>query len=130
MSARLKGLRRIHKLQSQIKRVAEARLATSERRKAELDTALRELGAFFERDGPIGDLAALGMRQAQRLARREAEAEQDRAGRATTLLHAESRLALMERRIDDLDRDDRRLEERLQLERILDAFANRADDPS
>ena len=130
MSERLRSLKRVHKVQAQVKRLAEARLATIERRKDELDTALRDIGDFLNDSATIGDLAAQAIRQAQRLAVREATTERERAVQAKVLYEAQSRLTMMEHQVEDLDREHRRTEERRDLERILDAFANRPPEPA
>lgn len=129
MSAdRLKALKRIRTVQAQVKRLAEARLAAAERSKRDLGEAFGSLGAFLDEACPTGDLAGLAIRSKRRVARREAEAETDRARHAEALVAAQTRLTLTERRLDDLDLEARRAAERRDLERLLEAYLARPRD--
>ena len=122
---RLKALRRIRAVQAQVKRLAEARLTAAERHKTDLGAAFGALGTFMDEACPTGALALLTEGSRRRVARREAEAEAERARHAAVLIAAQTRLTLTERRLDELDVEARRAAERRDLERLLDAFLAR-----
>lgn len=126
---RLKALKRIRAVQAQVKRLAEARLASAEHRKHELGAAFGHLGTFLDEACPTGDLAGLAIRAKRRIAQREAEAEVERTRHAASLVTAQTRLTLTERRVDDLDLEVRRAAERRDLEALLDAHFARANEP-
>lgn len=129
MTDRLKALKRIRAVQGQIKRLADMRLATAERRKAEVAAAFADLETFMDDGAPVGDLARLAMWQKRRLALRGAEAEVERVSQAGKVVEAQTRLKLTERRVEELDLAARRQAERRDLQHLLDAFLARDGAP-
>jgi hypothetical protein len=126
MSERLKSMRRIAALQAQQKRLAEWKLATLVQRKAALAEAQRDLAGFVDGGELVGRLASEALLQAQRLARREVQAEEQRQAQVGTVRETERRLKLTERTVEQLARDERAEEERRLLERLIEELAGRS----
>lgn len=124
MSDRLKSMKRIVAMQAQRKRLAEWKLAQIETRKAAVQAAQTELGAFMETAGLTGPLAIVALKQTRRLAEREAETDAERARQRAMLQAAERRHRLAERIAEAAAAEDRMVRERRGLEAlIMDAVA-------
>lgn len=114
-------------VQDKVKRLAEAKLGAIEARRTEVETARRELDTFLA-EATGSALAAMAFRQQVRLSTRETAIEGERAAQASLLREAHGRLKLAERKAEDLGRELRAREERHDLERLIDALANRTVD--
>ena len=129
MTDRLRGLRRILKVQDQIKREADWRLAEAERAAAEVEAARAELAAFLERDATVGPLAVAAAAQMRRLDGRGIAAARTVEDEARAMREATARQKLMAKGVENLAREDRAARERQDLERLIEDFAARAGLP-
>ena len=68
MTERLKALKRVLKVQDQLKKTADWRLAEAERAATAVETARDDLAGFLSRADLVGPLAGLAVAQARRLA--------------------------------------------------------------
>jgi hypothetical protein len=123
---RLKAMRRIVAVQAQVKRIAEWKLASIEERKVRLETATRELAGFLDGENAVGRFATLALKQARRLAEREAAAERDRIRQAAATLKAQSRHKLAEEMTETFAREDRAVRERQALEQLIESFVSKS----
>ncbi|MCW6507345.1 hypothetical protein [Lichenifustis flavocetrariae] len=125
MSDRLKAMRRIMAVQAQAKRLAEWELAATERRKAAIEAARRDLDSFVEGANLAGPLGTIAIKQARRLAQREAASEQDRSRQIDAVQAAERRHRLSERVTETLATEERAAEERRLLEQLVEGLMAR-----
>ena len=132
MTERLKALRRVLKVQDQLKRSADWRLAEAERASAEVETAKDELARF--RDGAllVGPLAGAAAAQARRLDARGIDAAAVVAAEAEAMRDATARQKLLAKTVEALGREEAAARDRKELERLIEGFAARpgqAGDP-
>lgn len=129
MTRRLKTMRRILAVQSQVKRLAEWQLSAIENRQREIEVLGRDLDGFIEQANLAGSLADLALRSRRRLAVGEAAADKERVLQAEATREARSRAKLAERMVEALAADERRVRERQDLDGILEGLANRGKRP-
>ena len=122
MSERLDAMRRLMRLQGQVKRLAEARLAEAEAERREIEAAQRDLDAFVGEAPVAGKLASLVVVQRRRLGAQAVVAGQKVDRQAQETREARSRLKIAERMAETLGAEDRQLQERKELERLLDGM--------
>ncbi len=130
MTDRLKSMKRLARVQTQVKRLAEADLLAAENRKSELDAAVLGLEAFTRDPDLSHGLASMAMRQRRRLATRQIDAEQSLAAQTEVTREARARVKLVERMVETIGQDEARVEERRDLERLIEAMANRDPETS
>lgn len=123
MKDRLRAVQRLLVLQEQAKRLAEWELAAIETRQREVAEARESLDRFAEASGLSPSLASVAMRSRRRLAARALAAEGEHAAQKASAMEARGRLKLAERLLEVLTQEDRRLSERQELERLIEAFA-------
>ena len=129
MSERLKAMKRVLKVQDQLKRSADWRLAEAERTAAEVEAAKSEFIAFLARTDLSGPLAGLAVRRTQRLAVEEHAAARVVASETEAMREVTARQKLIAKSVDALARDEAAVRERKDLERLIEGFAGRADRP-
>ena len=122
MSERLDAMRRLMRLQGQVKRLAEVKLAEAEAARRDIKAAQRDLDAFVGEAPVAGKLASLVVVQRRRLGAQAVLAAQQVDRQAEETREARSRLKIAERMAETLGAEDRRLEERKAFERLLDGM--------
>ena len=125
MTDRLKALRRVLKVQDQLKRSADWRLAESQRVAGEIAASKVELARFRDGElltGPLGIAAAV---QARRLDARGIEADAAVAAEAETMRDATARQKLVAKGVETLARDEAAARDRKDLERLIESFTTR-----
>ncbi|HEX4766137.1 MAG TPA: hypothetical protein VH414_07645 [Lichenihabitans sp.] len=125
MSERLDAMRRLMRLQGQVKRLAEARLAEAEAERREIEAAQRDLDAFVGEAPVAGKLASLVVVQRRRLGAQAVLAGQKVDRQAQETREARTRLKIAERMAETLGAEDRQLQERKEFERLLDGMMGR-----
>jgi hypothetical protein len=126
MQARLKSLRRILAVQKDLQRLAEWKLATLQRREADLQKDQERLVTYLDEDHSFTPTYAKTI--ADRL--RTLGAERQRAAvekqiQAERVLDQTRRLGQTERRVDTAAALLRRIEERQDLAEVIEAQVNR-----
>ncbi len=129
MSERLKAMKRVLKVQDQLKRSADWRVAEAERAAAEVETAKTELSDFIARSELVGPLAGIAVAQARRLAVRGDAAARAVEDETAAMRDVTARQKLVARAIDGLAREEASARERKALERLIEAFVARAPAP-
>ncbi len=125
MSERLDAMRRLMRLQGQVKRLAEVKFAEAEAERRETEAAQRDLDAFVGAAPVAGKLASLVVVQRRRLGAQAVLAAQQVDRQAEETREARSRLKIAERMAETLGAEDRRLQERKAFERLLDGMMGR-----
>ena len=129
MNDRLNGMKRILKVQDQVKRIADWRVVEAERHKREIEEAQRLLAAYLDESALEGALAAAAVAQTRRLVRRGTEAAESLASETDKAREAQGRQKLVARCVDALTQDDRTARGRKDLDTLIEAFTNRAARP-
>lgn len=129
MNDRLVGMKRILKVQDQVRRIADWRVAEAERHKREIDDAQQVLAAYLADTALEGALAAAAVAQTRRLVRRGTAAADSLAEESRTAREAQGRQKLVARFVDALTHDERTARERKDLAALIEAFTNRAARP-
>ncbi len=129
MNDRLLGMKRILKVQDQVKRIADWRVAEAERSKREIEDAQRALAAYIDDTVLDGSLAAAAVAQTRRLLGRGTAAAEALAAENEKAREAQGRQKLVARFVDGLSRDDRMVRERKDLDTLIEAFTSRASQP-
>ena len=129
MNDRLVGMKRILKVQDQVKRIADWRVADAERHKRDIEDAQRALAAYLDDAALEGALAAAAVAQTRRLVRRGTAAAESLAAETDTAREAQGRLKLVSRLVDALAHEDRTARERKDLDFLIEAFTIRAARP-
>ncbi len=129
MNDRLLGMKRVLKVQDQIKRIADWRVAEAERHKREIEDAQRVLAAYLDDSALEGALAAAAVAQTRRLVRRGTAADESLAAETDKAREAQGRQKLVARFVDTLAHEDRAARERKDLAALIEAFTNRAARP-
>ena len=129
MNDRLVGMKRILKVQDQVKRMADWRVADAERHKREIEDAQRALAAYLDDAALEGALAAAAVAQTRRLVRRGTAAAESLAAETEAARQAQGRQKLVARFVDALTHDDRTARERKDLDVLIEAFTIRAARP-
>lgn len=129
MNDRLRAMKRILAVQEQAKRLAEWQLFAIENRKRDIAAAQQDLDRFTESSALTGPLASVAVRSGRRLATRSVAAEAEHVAQTEVAREARSQVKLAGRMVEDLARDDRRVQERRDLERLIEAVAARPRDP-
>ena len=125
MTDRLKALRRVLKVQDQLKRSADWRLAEAQRVVAEVAASKVELARFRDGElltGPLGVAAAV---QARRLDARGIDAEAVEAAETQAMREATARQKLVAKGVETLARDEAAARDRKDLERLIESFTAR-----
>jgi hypothetical protein len=126
MTERLKAMKRVLKVQDQLKRSADWRLAEAERSAAEVEAAKEELARFCDGELLTGPIAGAAAAQALRLAARGIAAAKTVDAGAEALRDAPARQKLVAKGVDALAREEAAARERKDLERLIEGFAARA----
>ena len=126
MTERLNALKRVLKVQDQLKRSADWRLAEAERAAAEAEASAGELADFVARADLIGPLAGLAVAQARRLAVQGQAAARRVAAEAEAMREVTARQKLVAKGVDTLAREEAAAAERKELERLIEGLAGRA----
>ena len=126
MSERLKAMKRVLKVQDQLKRSADWRLAEAERAAGDVAAAQSEFMAFLARTDLSGPLAGLAVRRTERLAVEEHAAARVVAAETEAMREVTARQKLIAKSVDALTRDEAGIRERKDLERLIEGFAGRA----
>ncbi len=121
MSDRLATMRRIAKVQAQMKRMAEWKLAATEQKLAATEADRLALNAFVDTGAGLGDLAQLAMRQTARLALREKAMAAKREQASAAAFEARRRSKTADLATDAMAREERDATERRDLERLIEA---------
>ena len=129
MNDRLVGMKRILKVQDQVKRIADWRVAEAERLKREIEDAQQALAAYLAETALEGALAAAAVAQTRRLVRRGMDATESLADETHKAREAQGRQKLVARFVDALAHDDRTARERKDLAALIEVFTNRAARP-
>lgn len=129
MTDRLRGLRRILKVQDQIKREADWRLSEAERAAAEVEAARTDLATFLDGDAIVGPLAVTAASQLRRLDARGIAAARAVEEEARAMREATARQKLVAKGVDTLAREEDAARERKDLERLIEGYAARAGLP-
>ncbi len=129
MNDRLLGMKRILKVQDQVKRMADWRVAEAERHKREVEEAQRVLAAYMDEAVLEGALAAAAVAQTRRLVQRGTAADANLAAETGKAREAQGRQKLVARFVDALTHEDRTARERKDLDVLIEAFTNRAARP-
>ena len=129
MNDRLVGMKRILKVQDQVKRIADWRVADAERHKQEIEEAQRALVAYLDDAVLEGALAAVAVAQTRRLVRRGTAAAENLAAEIDMAREAQGRQKLVARLVDALGHEDRMARERKDLDALIEAFTLRAARP-
>jgi hypothetical protein len=129
MTDRLKSMKRILKVQDQLKRSADWRLAEAERASAEIGEAKAELWRFMDETMLTGPFAAAAVAQARRLETRGTEAARVVETERIAMQEATARQKLVAKALDTLTREDAAARERKALERLIEGFAARSVGP-
>ncbi len=125
MTDRLQGMQRLLRLQGDIKRMADWRLAEAERASAEVEEAQRALAAFVDGEVLTGPLATAAIGQAKRLNVRAVAAVRRVESEADAMREATARQKLAGRMVEELGRAERAARERKDLERLIQGLAGR-----
>ncbi len=125
MTDRLKALKRVLKVQDQLKRSADWRLAEAERVSAEIADAQAELWRFMDVTVLTGAFAAAAASQSRRLDARGSAAAQVVETERTTMQEATARQKLVAKAHETLSREDAAARERKDLELLIEGFAGR-----
>ena len=125
MTDRLRGMTRILKVQDQLKRMADWRLAEAERGAAEIVDAQAEIRRFMGGDTPLGSLAASAAAQSRRLAARGIAAARTVEQEAEAMRDATARQKLVAKSLEALTREEAASRERKDLERMIEGLAGR-----
>lgn len=123
MTDRLKAVKRLARVQGQVKRLAEAELKFAEDRKRDIEATALGLDAFMGEPDLSARMMSLALGQRRRIAVRQAGADRALSAQADTTLEARSRSRLAERMVEDIATEERRVEERKDLERLIEAAA-------
>ncbi|MGI3900449.1 MAG: hypothetical protein ACRYGP_24655 [Janthinobacterium lividum] len=129
MTDRLKALKRVLKVQDQLKRSADWRLAEAERVSAEIADAQAELWRFMDDTLLTGRFAAAAASQSRRLDTRGSAAAQVVDTERTAMQEATARQKLVAKALDTLARENAATRERKDLERLIEGFAGRGAMP-
>ena len=129
MNDRLVGMKRILKVQDQVKRMADWRVAEAERHKRDIEDAQQALATYLADTVPEGALAAAAVAQTRRLVHRGTAATENLADETRKAREAQGRQKLVERFVDALTKDERTARERKDLAALIEAFTNRAARP-
>ena len=128
MSERLHALRRIARVQAQMTRMAEWRLAGTERRLAELASKRDALDTFLL-TGDVGrDLAELALKRTQSLGAMERRTVEERERDTAAMMTARRRSQQVETTTAELARAERDAAERHELERLMEAWVATRQD--
>ncbi len=129
MTDRLKALKRVLKVQDQLKRSADWRLAEAERASSEIAEAQAELWRFMDGTVLTGAFAAAAAAQSRRLDTRGNEAARVVEAERTAMQEVTARQKLVAKALDSLSREDAAARERKDLERLIEGFAGRGATP-
>ena len=121
-----KAMKRVLKVQDQLKRSADWRLAEAERVSAEIADAQAELWRFMDDAVLTGAFAAAAAAQSRRLDSRGSEAAQIVEAERIAMQEATARQKLVAKTLETLSREDAAARERKDLERLIEGFAGRA----
>ena len=125
MTDRLKAMKRILKVQDQLKKSADWRLAEAERASAEIADAQTELWRFMDGTVLTGAFASAAAAQSRRLDVRGSEAARVVDTERAAMQDATARQKLVAKTLDTLSREDAAARERKGLERLIEGFAAR-----
>ena len=129
MTERLKALKRVLKVQDQLKKTADWRLAEAERAATAVETARDDLAGFLSRADLVGPLAGLAVAQARRLAVEGQAAARTVAAEAEAMRAVTARQKLVAKGVEALAREEAGARERKDLERLIEGLAGRAAGP-
>ncbi len=127
MTDRLKAMQRVLKVQDQLKRSADWRLAEAERAAAEVEASKAELARFLDGALLTGPLAGIATAQARRLDMRAIAAAQAVTAEAEAMRDATARQKLVAKGVDALAREEAAARERKDLERLIEGVVARGD---
>lgn len=125
MTDRSKGLKRILRVQDQLKRMADWRFAEAERAANAVDAARLELAAFLDANLLTGGLASIAAAQARRLDARGEAAAVAVTAEAEARRDVAARQKLVAKAAQEAVRDEGAARERKELERLIEGFAAR-----
>ena len=126
MTERLKALKRVLKVQDQLKRTADWRLAEAERAAGAVEQAKADLAEFLARTELTGPLAGLAVAQARRLAAQGVAAARAVEAEAEAMREVTARQKLVAKGVETLAREEAAARERKDLERLIEGLAGRA----
>lgn len=129
MTDRLKAMKRVLKVQDQLKRSADWRLAEAERASAEIADAQTDLWRFMDDTVLTGAFAAAAAAQSRRLDTRGSAAAQVVETERLAMQEATARQKLVAKALETLSREDAAARERKDLERLIEGFAGRSGMP-
>ncbi|WP_245496651.1 hypothetical protein [Lichenibacterium ramalinae] len=129
MTERLKALKRILKVQDQLKKTADWRLAEAERAAGDVEAAKLDLADFLVRADLVGPLAGLAVAQARRLDAQGQAAARTVASEAEAMRAVTARQKLVAKSLEALSREEAAAKERKDLERMIEGLAGRAAGP-
>ncbi len=127
MTDRLKAMKRVLKVQDQLKRSADWRLADAERAAAEVEASKAELARFLDGALLTGPLAGIASAQARRLDMRATAAAEAVAAETEAMRDATARQKLVAKGVDALAREEAAARERKDLERLIEGVVARGD---
>lgn len=125
MSDRLKSMRRLARVQGQVKRLAEADLQSADEHRRDVAATALGLDAFMGDPDLSSRMISMAIGQRRKVAVRLTEAERALAAQTEVTREARSRFRLAERMVDNLGVEEKRAQERKDLERLIEAAANR-----
>lgn len=125
MTDRLDSMKRLVRLQHQVKRLAEAELQTAISRKSEIEAMALGLDGLIGSPDHAPALVKMAMGQRRRVAVRHTEATRSLEAQGEATLEARSRFRLAERLVETIAEEESRVQERKDLERLIQAMANR-----
>ncbi len=125
MTDRLKAMKRILKVQDQLKASADWRLAEAERASAEVSDAKADLWRFMDDTLLTGAFAAAAAAQSRRLEARGVAADRVVEAERQAMQEATARQKLVAKTLDTLKREEAATRERKDLERLIEGFAAR-----
>ncbi len=120
-------MKRVLKVQDQLKRSADWRLAEAERAAAEVEASKAELARFLDGALLTGPLAGIATAQARRLDMRAIAAAQAVTAEAEAMRDATARQKLVAKGVDALAREEAAARERKDLERLIEGVVARGD---
>ena len=130
MQKRLTTLRRLLSVEQQMKRMADAKLADLQRRKAALQDEERELVAALNGEGPFQGLFVDAVaRRLTRVAEEAERAEAERQAQAGRVLDRSLRVSRAERLLEKVARECRHELEKRDLAELIEQAAGRASLP-
>ncbi len=129
MSERLEAMRRLARVQGQVKRLAEADLRSAENHQRDIAATALGLDTFMGDPDLSSRMISMAIGQRRKVAVRLGEAERALAAQTEATREARSRARLAERMVDSLGVEETRAEERKDLERLIEAMANRGRTP-